>query len=284
MPIAHKDKLQKTFNSLNADRRFSTWLWVFIIQNFPNIDLGEFGSPGMRDRMAELIINHPGLKKTIENKKSTDLLPEQSLQWITNNKRQNTFLIRKLTEQNGIPYTDAPENLTGRNLTIAAIDTWQTERTQKSAIVNQIRSEWEAHTESDYLFKWFDGPDEKEKLSAAWKTTKAKYSHLDPHKIQLQEVEDLIIFLDTPSITTSEKVLLMDSIKKQWSKNKSRAKNKDAGKKQYNFILSQKTINRLDKLAEKHDLKRTQVLDILLKMEEEKGTYIPARLKNLADS
>lgn len=284
MSIAYKDKLQKTFNNLNADRRFSTWLWIFITQNFQNIDLGEFGSPGMRDRMAALIINHPGLKQTIENKKSTDLLPEQSLQWITNNKRQNTFLIRKLTEKNGIPYTGAPENLTGRSLTIAAIDAWQTDRTHKSAIVNQIRSEWEAHTESDYLFKWFDGPDEKEKLSTAWKTAKAKHSHLGLHKIQPQEVEDLIIILDFPSITTPEKILLMDAIKKQWSKNKSRAKNKDAGKKQYNFILSQRTINRLDKLAEKHDLKRTQVLDILLKMEEEKGTYIPARLKELADS
>lgn len=63
----------------------------------------------MRDRMAELIINHPGLKQTIENKKSTDLLPEQSLQWITNNKRQNTFLIRKLTEKMGSPTQTLPK-------------------------------------------------------------------------------------------------------------------------------------------------------------------------------
>lgn len=238
----------------------------------------------MRDRMAEAIINQPGLKQSIENQKITDLLPEQSLQWITNNKRQNAFIIRKLTEKTGINYIGAPDNLTGRDLTIAAIDIWQTDKSQKSETINQIRSEWKIHTEPDHLFKWFDDLDEKEKLNTAWKITKDKYSFLVLHQNQPQEVEDLIIFLDTPSITTSEKVLLMDSIKKQWSKNKSRAKNKDAGKKQYNFILSQKTINRLDKLAEKHDLKRTQVLDILLKMEEEKGTYIPARLKALADS
>lgn len=74
----------------------------------------------------------------------------------------------------------------------------------------------------------------------------------------------------------------MDSIKKRWSQNKYRAK--DTGKKQYNFVLSDKAIKRLDKLADKHDLKRTQVLEILLKMEEEKGDYIPARLKQLVDS
>lgn len=56
------------------------------------------------------------------------------------------------------------------------------------------------------------------------------------------------------------------------------------GKKQHNFILSDKAIKRLDKLADKHDLKRTQVLEILLKLEEEKGIYIPARLKQLIDS
>ncbi len=67
----------------------------------------------------------------------------------------------------------------------------------------------------------------------------------------------------------------MESIKKRWSQNKYRAKL--TGKKQYNFILSEKAINRLDKLAGKYDLRRTEVLEILLQMEEEKGIYIPER-------
>lgn len=271
MAVRFNDKLQKTFNSLNADSRFATWLWLLIKSNRPDIYLGDFKSPGMRDLMAEAIINQPELKQTIENQKSTDLLPEQSFQWITNNKRLNAFLIRKLTEKNGIYYTGGPDNLTGRDLTIAAIDTWQIDKIQKSVIVNQIRSEWEIHTASDHLFKWFDGPDEKEKLNTAWKITKAHYSYLDLHKIQPQERDDFVIFLDSPGITTSDKILLMDSIKKRWSQNKYRAK--DTGKKQYNFVLSDKAIKRLDKLADKHDLKRTQVLEILLKMEEEKGDY-----------
>ena len=67
----------------------------------------------------------------------------------------------------------------------------------------------------------------------------------------------------------------MESIKKRWSQNKYRAKL--TGKKQYNFILSEKAINRLDKLADKYDLRKTEVLEILLQMEEEKGIYIPER-------
>ena len=67
----------------------------------------------------------------------------------------------------------------------------------------------------------------------------------------------------------------MESIKKRWSQNKYRAKLTE--KKQYNFILSEKAINRLDKLADKYDLRKTEVLEILLQMEEEKGIYIPER-------
>ncbi|WP_426427019.1 hypothetical protein [Pseudomonas palmensis] len=282
MPVRRNDKLQKTFSSFNADSRFATWLWILMKYNYPDIFLGEFRGPDMRNLMAETIINQPGLKQTIENQNRTDFLPEQSLQWITNKKRQNAFLMKKLIEKNWINYTGVPDNLTGRDLTIAAIDTWQIDKTKKSEIINQIRSEWEIHTESDHLFKWFDDPDEKEKLNTAWEITKDKYSFLVFHQNQPQERDDFIILLDSILITTSEKILLMNSIKKRWSQNKYRAKN--TGKKQYNFILSDKTIKRLDKLADKHDLKRTQVLDILLKMEEEKGIYIQERLKQLVDS
>ncbi|MNC82874.1 hypothetical protein D3C75_1365720 [compost metagenome] len=51
------------------------------------------------------------------------------------------------------------------------------------------------------------------------------------------------------------------------------------GKKQYNFLLSDKAIKHLDKLAETYDLKRTQILEVLIKMEAEKGVYIPEKLK-----
>lgn len=282
MPVRRNDKLQKTFNSFNADSRFATWLWILMKYNYPDVFLGEFRGPDMRNLMAETIINQPGLKQTIENQNRIDFLPEQSLQWISNKKRQNAFLMKKLIEKNEFNYTGVPDNLTGRDLTIAAIDTWQIDKNKKSEIINQIRSEWETHTESDHLFKWFDDPDEKEKLNTAWEITKDKYSFLVFHQNQPQERDDFIILLDSILITTPEKILLMNSIKKRWSQNKYRAKN--TGKKQYNFILSDKTIKRLDKLADKHDLKRTQVLDILLKMEEEKGIYIQERLKQLVDS
>ncbi|WP_237149722.1 hypothetical protein [Metapseudomonas otitidis] len=235
----------------------------------------------MRDQMANFIISHPETKQTIEIKKNNDLLPEQSLQWITNDKRQNIFLIRKLAEKNGNNYITSPTNLTGRDLTIATIDIWSIDQTQKSTLVNQTKWEWDQHSSADHIFKWFDSPDTKQKLDTAWEITRSKYPLLGFQQSPPQEKDDLIILLDSQFITTPEKILLMDSIKKRWSQNRYRAKL--TGKKQYNFILSDKAINRLDRLAERYDLKRTEVLEILLQMEEEKGAYIPERLKPLRD-
>ncbi|WP_258023458.1 hypothetical protein [Pseudomonas aeruginosa] len=282
MAIHINDKLQRTFRGLNADSRFTTWLWFFIKFHSPQAYLGEFRSPGMRDRMAEVINQDPHRADFIEAQSAISLLPAQSLQWITNDKRQNIFLIRKLAEKNGNNYLVSSANLTGRDLTIATIDTWQTDQTQKSALVSQIKWEWELHTSSDHMFKWFDDADEREKLNTAWEIAKNKYSSLLFQQTPFQEKNDFIIFFDSQFLTASDKTLLMESIKKRWSQNKYRAKM--TGKKQYNFILSDKTIKRLDNLADKHNLKRTQVLDILLQMEEEKGIYIPERLKPLIDS
>lgn len=275
------DKLQKTLNGLNVDSRLSTWLWLFLKGRVPQANLGELGSPGMRDRMAELIQNTPTGAESIEAQSAAFLLPKEYLEWITSNKRQNLFLTRKLIERNGNTPIIGPINLTGRDLIIAMIDILAIDQNLKSSIIYQIKTEWEQHSSQDHIFKWFDTPDTEQKLNTAWEIIKSKYPLLAFQQNPPREKDDLVIFLDAQPITAPEKTLLMDSIKKRWSQNKYRAK--QTGKKQYNFILSDKTIKRLDKLADKYDLKRTEVLEILLQIEEEKGIYIPEKLKPLRD-
>jgi len=155
------------------------------------------------------------------------------------------------------------------------LDMWAIEKNQKSWIINQIKFEWEQHSSSDHIFKWFDSSDIEQRLETAWEITKRKFPLLTSQQNTPKEKDDFIVLLDTQLITTPEKILLMESIKKRWSQNKYRAKL--TGKKQYNFILSDKAINRLDRLADKYDLKRTEVLEILIQMEEEKGIYISER-------
>ncbi|PYC25626.1 hypothetical protein DMO17_08000 [Aquipseudomonas alcaligenes] len=281
MATALNDRLQKTLDGINVDSRLSTWLWFFLKSQTPYAYLGELGSPGMRDRMADHIQNAQIRKEFVEEQSALALLPEKDLEWITSNKRQNFFVAGKLIEKNDKIPIISQNNLTGRALTIATIDIWGKEKNHKSWLISEIRSEWEQHSSTDYIFKWFDSPDTKQRLEIAWEIAKSKYPVLTLQQNTPQDKDEFIILLDYYLTHTSDKILLMNSIKKRWSQNKYRTKL--TGKKQYNFILSDKAIQRLDKLAEKYDLRRTEVLEILLKMEEEKGAYIPERLRPLKD-
>ena len=255
MASAINDRLQKTLNGLNVDSRLSTWLWLFLKSQAPHSNLGELGSPAMRDRMADIIQNTQLNAELIEAQSALFLLPEKDLEWITNNKRQNLFISRKLIEKHGYQPILPPTNLTGRAFTIAMVDIWAIEKTHKSWNINQIKFEWEQHSRLDQIFKWFDGSDIEQRLETAWEITKKKFPLLAYQENAPKEKEEFIILLEIQFITTSDKILLMESIKKRWSQNKYRAKL--TGKKQYNFILSEKAINRLDKLAGKYDLRET---------------------------
>ena len=86
MAILRNDKLANTLPGIITNSRFTNWLWVFLKHRYPITYLGEFRSPGMRDRMADLIINTPNLSHEIEQNQSSMLLPENTLKWITDSK------------------------------------------------------------------------------------------------------------------------------------------------------------------------------------------------------
>jgi hypothetical protein len=90
-----------------------------------------------------------------------------------------------------------------------------------------------------------------------------------------------LIFFDHANLDKNQKSLFIERVKISWRQQKYR-KNL-TGKGQYNFILSDKAIARLDKLSETYELSRAKILDILLKMESEQNRYIPERIKLLKD-
>lgn len=49
-------------------------------------------------------------------------------------------------------------------------------------------------------------------------------------------------------------------------------------KRQCNFVLAEKTVSKLEKLAAKHHLTRTEIIELIINAEAEKGTYIRERL------
>lgn len=76
-----------------------------------------------------------------------------------------------------------------------------------------------------------------------------------------------------------ERAHCIATIRRLW---RQKLRRKDAkGKKQYNFILSDKAIKRLDRFSKDHEISRARVLEILLLMEDEKDLYLKEQIRVL---
>lgn len=287
MAVKLKDRLQDILSDIVANKRVVIWLRHFINSQLANQPITcEINAPGIRDQIAQTLENNPRITGTIKAAKKIHLLPEADLEWIADDNRQNhyiqksIFLLTKHTVY-------GEENITCREKTIATIDTLQAIQAiqvnhSKLDFINLIKSQWEFTTMTDKAFEWFDGIDEEQKTKTAWQIIGKKHPDIASQHYPPKTKDELLIALDFSSIATHpEKIILIESIKKRWSQNKYRAKQN--GKNQYNFILPDRAISRLDKLAKKHEIKRTEVLEILLKMEEEHENYIAKHLNRLSD-
>lgn len=280
MAVMRNDKLQRLLRNIVIDQRVCNWLWIFLKINYPQEHLGEFRSPAMRDNMANLIqvitenYSEHNLINNIEKIKENALLPKEEISWLSNEKRQTNFALNRITELNDGYHLHAIDNLTGSALFITTLDTWIAPLLQKKYILNQIKNEWGQISSSGPSFKWLDKDDPDEKLQIVWSIAKTKFQAL-AFLPTPRDKEGLIANLDNAGLNFSETVLLMQSAKRRWSQNKYRAK--QTGKKQYNFMLPEKSIKKLDRIAERFNLKRTEVLEILLEMEEANGTHMKER-------
>ena len=275
-------QLSNILSGTLIDKRFVNWLWLYFKNRHPQLDPGEFQSHGMNSRMADFISNNLQIKREIEQWKNSLFLPDGNLQWITNDKRQQQWIAQRIVEKIGFNHIIPPHNLTDRDLVIAMIDTWSIDPNQKSNEVRSIEMLWNQYKQDDHIFQWFNGPDESQKITLALELIGKKYPLATVYKELFKTHQELLIFFDQTNWHVAEKTLLIDAIKKRWSQNKYREKMIE--KKQYNFILSNKSIARLDNLADKYDLKRVEILEILLEMEDKKGVYIQAKLNPLAES
>lgn len=283
MAVNHNDNLQREMPDISTNKRTSIWMWFFINSKYQTqLKNCEINSPGMRNQIAEAIKNNPRIANEIKAFKSLCLLSETAIEWINDDYRQRIYIQKSIIMKVNyiLPTTD---NLTNREVSIATIDTLILTHgaNEKLALVNEIRQSWENTKKTDKAFEWFDGSDEEQKTQTAWQIIGKKHPEITSQHLPPKTKNELLITLDFSTLTHPEKILLIDSIKKRWSQNKYRAKQN--GKNQYNFILSDRAINRLDKLVEMHEIKRTEVLEILLKMESENGAYIPKHLNRLGD-
>ena len=92
-------------------------------------------------------------------------------------------------------------------------------------------------------------------------------------------LQELLIASDAWTWSDVERKYCIATVRRLWRQKIRRQEAK--GKKQYNFILSDKAIKRLDRFSKDHELSRARVLEILLQMEDEKDLYLKEQIRVL---
>ncbi|MDT8141452.1 hypothetical protein RQ528_27280 [Pseudomonas aeruginosa] len=277
MAIHLTDKLSRLFNETKYNRRYDTWLWYSLIWSHPEFHPYSSQNTGMREAMANFLAERSWLINWMKEKRSQQLLPDNSFDWIGEELRQTEWITARALQITGHNLSARPIDLTGKDLIVTLIDLWQTDITEKYHKLQYLAQSWRNQKARDKEYEWFKDDDQKSVLAWEWLNKNAYLSVLA--KRPFERYVDTLTFFDSANLTPDQKSLYLDKIKKRWSQKKYRENLK--GKAQYNFILSDKAIANLDKLANLHEISRAKVLEILLEMEAEKNDHIPERIRVL---
>ncbi|WAP63128.1 MULTISPECIES: hypothetical protein [Pseudomonas] len=275
MAILHNDELSQVLGESEYNHRHDTWLWytlVFFDKNFNENDFPDFG---MRDKMARYLQRNTWLADQVPQKRREQLIPKQQLAWITDERRLVEWLTRELQNTTNHSQINFRFNLTGRDFPIALLDVWQRDITEKTSLIKNLEQRWLQHKAHDKRYSWFKDDNQKCSLAYEWLE---KNAYLTIFRTPIETYEDLLIFFDNANYTPEKEELYIGKIKKAWTQRKYRASLKN--KAQYNFVLSNKTIEALDKISAQYEISRARTIEILVELEAQKGLYIAEKLKN----
>lgn len=277
MAINYTDLLARILEDKTANHRRDIWLWFWLIGH--GVNLGSYAESrmGMRDKMANHLNQNAWLAKQSRDDKNNQILPDRQLDWLNEGNRQIEWIYPKFMQHAGYTWNNIPQGVFGKDRLILLIDLWQVDTTQKKLTLDNFRTQWLAHKSGDKVYKWFK--DDEKKSALAWEWLSKNTSFTIPYPKPFETYEDLLIFFDSANLTAEQKTLYIDKIKKRWSQQKYREGL--IGKAQYNFVLSDKAIANLDKLANLHEISRAKIIEVLLEMETEKNSYIPERIRIL---
>lgn len=274
MTVLPNDELSKILGGAKRDHRFDIFMWLFLY-DYREAKFERIGCGGnsMRKMLAEHLRGNPDDKDYFLVGRDWAMVSDDELMWITGEKRQYEWLLGRLQRTTGKRLTPFFPNLHGRDLLIAMLDTWGVPLEEKIMEVGIIKENWIYHKKGDVKFKWFADENDGEKrcrFASDWLQKNDWY--LAKSIGVFENYTELLICFDKKNLNLAELKLLLLNIRRGWNRKSSRER--QVGKKQYNFILSNKVVECLDKLAEGHTLRRAQVLELLIKKEFEKGTYL----------
>ncbi|WP_321870418.1 ribbon-helix-helix protein, CopG family [Burkholderia ubonensis] len=258
-------------------QRQAIWLSTMLAREPDNIFSvalhpdGEIDWDEIRLRIYDALDQLPQVNHRLRRLLVEQLLPEDELPRITTDPEQIKWLRKALQDRPGRKgYLGklTPLRLEPKDELILELDLWEADRQTKRTFVERLKDAWGASTQQHRLLRWFDD-EEYEKCDLLWAWLyKNRPSLLEgrttfKHRAQVQS------FFNDTGLRPDEINYIVNTIKTRWSQRKYRETNKD--KKQFNFVLSKNADRVLDKLAKARGLSRSQVLELLIHEEGDRG-------------
>lgn len=272
------DELAQLLEDPYKNSRHDIWLWLYLSRHhnarFPPASCNGLT---MRDEIATFLKRKPTFLNKIASKKDDSLVQDDHLKWIGGDERQCRWLLNRIETITGFgPLRGQPHelpHLTGRKHLIAILDLWEANIADKTKEIEYLRQDWFRHKANDSAFIWFE--DKKEgvqRCQCAREWLEKNYSSLFGRQLLIGNLGELLIFFDKENLAPYIQRAIIQQIRRKW--NRKQFDERTAHKKQVNVMLSKSVITQLDQLAKKHELKRAQVLELLITAESETGIYL----------
>jgi len=270
-----EDDLSQILGETEYNNRHDIWLWYTLVFFETTFNPNDYFDTGMRDKMARYLQTRPWRVGELLKERRKQLVHKKEIEWLTKDRRVTEWITREiqvLTEHSQLNYYF---DLTEKDLPIAILDVWQKDITQKTKSLKDLEQRWKSHKTNDKVYIWFKDDDQKSQFAWDWLTKNSFAATLG--STPFETFEDILIFFDKTNYSREQKELYIGKIKKGWGQRKYRENLK--GKAQYNFVLSDKAIESLEKLANRYEVSRARLLEILIEMEAEKNDHIPERIR-----
>lgn len=277
------DELSQLLNEPRQNTRHDIWLWLYLNQHKrARFDASTCNGSTMRDEIARFLRRKTENLKDIASQKDRFLVPHDYLKWIEGDERQHRWLLRRIEELTELrPTQGLPSGLVrlnGRNHLIAILDLWDVDIAKKADEIERLHNRWLRHKAGDRAFEWFeDKKDGLKRCKCAWEWLEKHHVSIFKNQLPINNYKELLLYFDEAELGRNEMKAIIQTIKKRW--NRKQFDERTADKKQINVMLSKTAIELLDTLAKKYELKRAQVLELLITMESEDGVYFTSRLK-----
>lgn len=294
MAVHIKDELADIIGVPVCSSRIDSFVWISVaqkIQYLNNIQSISVNSGNSRNLIAGHLKQDQLTASQIIAGLQSRQIPEYHLDWIIDSRRQShwienyiTSLIARSESRSPIPQTSTlavPHHLLGRDRSIAIFDYWASiahlAMQEKIECSKQMQTAWQDRTRLDRSFAWLDDGDADKKRAFFWDWLTSKSHLITFRHPQFQSHDELLIFFDESILDRSDKELFSKNAKKLWNQRQLRERLK--GKKQCNFVLSEKTISKLKMLSKKHGLTRTDIIELIIESEAKDELYISERLR-----